>query len=315
VLVALTWAGPIYPWSDARVLAPLLVGLAGFIIFGVYESSGIPKRPVIPLRLFPNRTSIIIYVNSFILSMLNLWGFFYFPIYFQAVRLSTPSMAGVQTLPLSLIAIPGASASAFFLARLGKFKMLHVVGWLLMAVGMPSCWFLRMDSPTGYWVGLLIIPAVGCGMIISTLMPAFQAAVAEADQAAATATFNFVRMFGLVWGIAAGGAVLNAYAAQFAYRVDDPEVRTLLSAGDAYASATRAFVMRFEEPVRTQIREVFMLAIRRVFVTSAAFSGTAFVLSLFEKNIPLRTELVTEFGLEEDEERKMRKEKDNGQPA
>ncbi|CAG9936321.1 unnamed protein product [Clonostachys rosea f. rosea IK726] len=299
VLIALTWAGPIYPWYDARVLVPLLVGLAGLVGFCVYEGSGIPETPVIPLRLFPNRTSIIVYVNSFLMPMLQFWCFFYFPVYFQAVQLSTPSWSGVQILPITLIAVPGAAVASLLLAKFGKFKILHISGMLLTTVGVGLISLLKKDSSTGVWVGIQIMPAVGSGLLISTLLPAFQASLAEKDQAAATATWSFVRTFGMVWGIAIAGTVLNSFTKQYAYMVDNEAVRELLSNGDAYASGTQHFVMQFPEPIQSQIREVFLLALRKVFIISVAFGGTGFILALFEKDVPLRKGLDTEYGLEE----------------
>ncbi|KAH8895394.1 MFS general substrate transporter [Thozetella sp. PMI_491] len=303
VLIALTWAGPVYKWSDARVLAPLLVGLAGFVAFGLYESSGIPERPVIPPRLFPNRTSIIIYANTFLTNMVNFWCFFFFPMYFQAVQLSSPSWSGVQMLPITLIAVPGAAVAALLLARFGKYKLLHVIGLALMTAGVAAISVLQRDSTAAAWVGLQIVPAIGSGALISTLLPAFQASLDEKDQASATATWSFIRTFGMAWGIAVAGTVMNTYTKQYAYMVDNPAVQQLLSNGDAYASATRAFVLMFPEPVQSQIREVFLLALRKVFLISVAFGGTAFVLALLEKDIPLRKILDTKYGLEEKKKR------------
>lgn len=81
--------------------------------------------------------------------------------------------------------------------------------------------------------------------------------------------------------------------------IDSEVAREVLSSGDAYASATRAFVLQFYEPVRGQIRHVFMLALRKVYAISMAFGGLAFLLALFEKDIPLRKDLDTQYGLEE----------------
>ena len=119
ILIALTWAGPVYPWSDARILVPLIVGILGLVGFVVYEGSGFPSEPVMPIRLFPNRTSRIIYVNTFLNMVLIFWCYFFLPLYFQAVQMSTPSRSGVQMLPVALIAIPGAALSAFMLSRWG----------------------------------------------------------------------------------------------------------------------------------------------------------------------------------------------------
>lgn len=299
VLIALTWAGPVYEWSDARILVPLIAGILGLVGFFVYEASGIPKEPVMPLRLFPNRTARIVYINTFLNNVLMFWCFFFFPLYFQAVQLSTPSWSGVQMLPVTLISIPGAAISAMLLTKFGKFKILHVLGFTLLTAGIAVLAVLRKDSPPYVWVLIQIIPAIGTGLLINTLLPAFQASVAEADQAAATATWCFIRTFGQVWGIAIAGTIFNAYARRFAASdVSDGLVREVLSNGDAYASATREFVLQFPEPVRSQIRDVFLKALRTVYLISVAFGGTALVLVLFEKDVPLRTALDTEYGME-----------------
>lgn len=122
ILIALTWAGPVYPWSDARVLTPLIFGLVGLVGFVIYEGSGFPSEPVMPIRLFPNRTSRIVYVNTFLNMVLIFWCYFFLRLYFQAVKMSTPSRSGVQMLPVALIAIPGAALSAFMLSKWGKIQ-------------------------------------------------------------------------------------------------------------------------------------------------------------------------------------------------
>ncbi|KAF4977549.1 hypothetical protein FZEAL_5920 [Fusarium zealandicum] len=181
ILIALTWAGPVYPWSDVRVLAPLIVGMLGLVGFAVYESSKIPSEPVMPIRLFPNRTSGIIYANTFLNNLLVFWIYFFFPLYFQAARISTPSRSGVQMLPVALIAIPGAALSAVILSRWGKFKLLHISGFVFISLGLGMLALLKEDSPDVAWILLQFIPAMGSGFLLNTLLPAFQASVDEAD--------------------------------------------------------------------------------------------------------------------------------------
>lgn len=302
ILIALTWGGPIYPWSDYRVLVPLIFGLAGLVGFMFYEASGIPAEPVIPIRLFPNRTSRIIYVNTFLNSILIQWCFFFFPLYFQAVKLSSPAWSGVQMLPVTLITIPAAALSAMALSKWGKFKILHLLGFATVSAGIAIIAVLERDSSTAAWVLIQILPAVGTGFLVNTMLPAFQASVAESDQAAATATWSFIRSFGLIWGVAVAGTVFNSYIKTYSYMIEDAAVREHLRNGDAYGSATREYVMHFAEPVRTQIQLVFLGALKKVFIIAVAFGGTAFIIALFEKNIPLREEIDTEYGLEEREQ-------------
>ncbi|KIL85722.1 hypothetical protein FAVG1_11217 [Fusarium avenaceum] len=299
ILLALTWAGPVYPWSDARILAPLIIGILGLVGFVIYEGSGIPSEPVMPIRLFPGPTSYIIYANTFLNVLLINWCYFFFPLYFQSVLLSSPPRSGVQMLPIALIAIPGAAVAAIILSRWGKYKMLHISGFFIMTVGVGMLGLLDEHSSPAAWILLQFIPAIGSGLLLNTLLPAFQASADEIDQAAATAAWAFIRSFGAVWGVAIAGSVFNSYTKQYAHMVDNEMAREALTLGDSYQSATRAFVQQFEEAVQTQIRHVFMLSLRKVYIISVAFGGFAFLLSLFEKDIPLRKELDTQYGLEE----------------
>ncbi|PTD12582.1 Efflux pump FUS6 [Fusarium culmorum] len=286
ILIALTWAGPVHPWSDVRILAPLILGILGLVGFVIYEGSGIPSEPVMPIRLFPSRTSYIVYANTFLSQLLIMWLYYFLPLYFQAVKMSTPSRSGVQMLPVALIAVPGAALSAFMLSRWGKYKGLHVSGFLIM-------------TPPVAWVLLQFLPAIGSGFLLNTLLPAFQASTEEIDQAAATGTWSFIRSLGTVWGVAIAGTVFNSYTKQYAHMIGNELAREALRSGDSYQSATRAFILQFDEETQGQLRHVFMLSLRKVYVISVAFGGLAFVLSLLEKEIPLREELDTQYGLEE----------------
>lgn len=301
VLIALTWAGVTYPWSSYRVLAPLILGLLGMAGFLWIESSGWIREPVMPIRLFANRTSSIIFINTFLISMLNYWIFFFLPLYFQSVQLSSPAYSGVQILPITLIAIPGAAIGAICLSKLGRFKVLHIVGFAVLTAGMGSLAVLDRTSSTAEWVCLQILPSLGAGMILDTLLPPFQAGVSEADSAAATASWTFIRSFGNVWGVAVPASVFNTYTDRLASAMitSDASAQAALRSGDAYGSATASFVKTYPEPTQSQIIEVFTLALRNTFLVSLAFGGLAFLFTFWEREVKLRTELQTEFGLEE----------------
>ncbi|KAF0325289.1 multidrug resistance protein fnx1 [Colletotrichum asianum] len=299
VVIALTWAGAIHPWSSYKVIVPLILGLLGLAGFCVFEGSGIVPEPVMPLCLFANRTSAVVYATTFLNSAMLYWAFFFLPLYFQAVKLSTPARSGVQLLPVCLIAIPGAAVSEVVLSRWGRYKALHISGFTLLAVGFGVWILLDRHSGTAAWVLVQVVPALGSGMLLNTLLPAFQASLEEKDQAAATASWSFIRSFGQIWGVAIPAAIFNTYTAKFAEIVDDAGARDVLRHGDAYASATKVFVESFSTPTKDQIIEVFTEALRKVFLIALSFAGLAFLLSFLEQEVKLRKELETEFGLEE----------------
>lgn len=69
ILIALTWADVFYPWGSWHILVPLLVGAGGLVLFVGYEGLPSVTEPVMPLRIFSNRTAVIVYAVSFLNSL------------------------------------------------------------------------------------------------------------------------------------------------------------------------------------------------------------------------------------------------------
>ncbi|KAI1409978.1 MFS general substrate transporter [Hypoxylon sp. FL1857] len=303
ILIALTWADVMYTWGSWHILVPLLVGVGGMMFFVAFEGLPFVAEPVMPLRLFNNRTAVIVYVSTFLNSLENYWSFFFVPLYFQAVKLASPAESGVDLLVFSLVGIPGAAIALLILSKWGRYKILHVVSSGLFTLGIGLFSIMDQNTSTAAWVFINIAAALGTSMLSNTLLPAFQASLKEADQAAATASWAFIRSFGNIWGVAISAAIFNSFTASYAPMVDDPRARALLTSGNSYSSATKAFVESFQEPVRQQIRTIFTKSLQKVFLIGVPFSGFVFLLTLFENEVKLRTELKTDFGLEEREKR------------
>ncbi|KAF4341205.1 drug facilitator PEP5 [Fusarium beomiforme] len=57
IMIALTWEGSTYPWTASQVLAPLIVGCVGLLVFGLYEKlftrQGIFHHDMFVSRNFP----------------------------------------------------------------------------------------------------------------------------------------------------------------------------------------------------------------------------------------------------------------------
>lgn len=74
LVLALTWAGSYYPWSDVKVIAPLAIGIVLLITFIIWEYTMIPgssmanrfpyQKAMVPLKLLCTRNvGILIYIN------------------------------------------------------------------------------------------------------------------------------------------------------------------------------------------------------------------------------------------------------------
>ncbi len=74
LVLALTWGGSYYPWSDVKVLAPLVIGFIIFSVFLIWEFLKMPGRKLaitfpqqvamIPIKLIWTRNAgLLIYIN------------------------------------------------------------------------------------------------------------------------------------------------------------------------------------------------------------------------------------------------------------
>lgn len=299
ILYALTYAGSRYAWPSWNTLIPLVIGLCGFLLFVAYESSSFCLEPVIPLRLFSNRTSTAVYIITFLNSMILYWVMYFLPVFFQAVLASSPSRAGIQLFPLVLIGVPGAIIAVIVLSKFGRYRMLHHVGFALGTLALGLFSLMNANTTLAQWVLYEVCAGLGAGMVLNTLLPAFQAPLAERDQAAATASWAFIRSFGNIWGVAIPAAIFNTRIQNLSYRISDPAVQDLLASGQAYEHGTAAFIGAYKGQVQAEIVDVYADALKLVWQVAICFSGLAFCVVFVEREIPLRTELDTEFGLTE----------------
>ncbi|KAK8078963.1 Efflux pump FUS6 [Apiospora phragmitis] len=208
---------------------------------------------------------------------------------------------GVALLPMTIISIPGCAIAAILISRTGKFKILHLVGEGVFTLGMGLFALQWEGSTTAEWATYQSIAALGGGVVLETLLPAFQAPVPESDQAAATATWAFIRSVGGIWGVSVPAAIFNNKISELSHTISDPRARQLLEGGKGYQHASAKLLAAFSEPVVAEIRVVYREALKLVWLISVAFSGLAFLLFFLERDVHLREQLETEYGSEDSE--------------
>ncbi|KAH9990389.1 major facilitator superfamily protein [Xylariaceae sp. FL0662B] len=298
LLIALSWAGSVYPWSSFRAIVPLVLGAVGLIVFTFFEASRWAPQPMIPLHLFSNRTSASAFGLSFVHSILTMWTLYFLPVYFQGVLGSSPGYSGVQLLPTILALIPAAGLVGIVMSKLGRYRPIHHLGYAIMTISFGLFSLLNAGSSTGAWVGYQVVGAIGTGLLIPTLLPAVMAPLTDADTAQAAATWAFLRSFGITWGTAIPAAIFNTRFDELApQRITNPALVAELAGGEAYQHATSAFLSTLPTETRDQFISVLVDSLQRSWLVAVGFAGLAFLLVIIEKEIPLRQELETEFGI------------------
>jgi MFS family permease len=297
VMFALVYGGVKYPWSSWHVLVPLLLGVCGIVVFAFFEHSDYCIEPTMPRQLFANRTSVAALLLSFIHNCMMTWVIYFLSVYFQAVRQTSSAATGVDVLPTILGFTPAAVVAGALLAKFGYYRPYHMAGFAIMTIGIGLFSLISPTTPTAGWVLLQIFFAIGCGIVMPSLLPAMQADLSDLDTATATATLSFARSFGTVWGSTIASIIFNNRFDQLANHISDPATRALLVGGQAYSHATKAFINSLSNTTQIEVIWTYNQALKLVWYVGIGFCGAGFLIVFLEKEIKLRTELETEFSL------------------
>ncbi|KAJ5291222.1 MFS general substrate transporter [Penicillium angulare] len=302
ILLALTWGGTKFPWSNWRIIVCLVLGFFGMVVFHLYEASPWCSEPMMPPHIFGNRTSFAALILSFIHNMLTFWVVYFIPVYFQSVKLSSSTRAGVQFLPSVILAVPTAMAAGIILTKWGRYQPIHAVGMGLTLLGLGLFTLFDANSSDAEWITYQIITAIGLGLLLTTTLTAVQVSLAEKDVGLATATWAFVRSYGAIWGISIPSAIFNTQFGNLSSRISDPAVAAQLAGGEAYSHVSATFIKSLDSQVRDEVVSVYSDTLKLVWQISLAFAAVGFVIVWVEKQIKLRTELETEYGIKDAKE-------------
>lgn len=80
LLYGITTGGTTDPWTSTSVLTTIIVGTCGLVVFVLIEWK-VSTAPMVPLRIFSNRTANTGYIGAFIHGLV-LWSFAYYLIIF-----------------------------------------------------------------------------------------------------------------------------------------------------------------------------------------------------------------------------------------
>lgn len=299
IQVALSYAGNRYAWDSPEIISILTIGLILLFLFPLLQRlPSVCANPVVPPRLFGNRTSAAALFISFNHSMLTFWVTYFFPVFFQAVLLSSPTRSGIQLLPLVFVFPAAAALVGGAISRWGQYLPVHFVGLGILTISIGCCSLLADSQPDVAWILVEIFVAVGLGMLVPALLPAVQVELTDADTATSTSAWAFLRGLGIIWGVSIPSVVFNNRFRELLWQITDPNVREVLRGAGAYEHASRSFLILLGEETRLEVIAVYVESMKRVWQIGVVFSGASFLAAFAMRSKKLRTELETEFGME-----------------
>ena len=303
IFLGLIRGGIEFPWNSWQIVLPLVLGVLGWIGFHIHQASPICKEPSTPPRLFTHRTATAGFILIFLAAIILQAIAYFLPIYFQAVKGTSPLIAGVNFLPFALAIIVFGGVTGLFMKWTGSYIILHRIGFAANAVGAGLLSTLTESSSRAAWICFQLLPSAGTGIIFTASLPSTLAALREADVAVATATYSFIRSFGLVWGVTIASIVFNGQIDAHLDWISDERVRMDFADGAAYSEAANSLQQMSSssspstQDAQAEIISVYVAALRIVWIVIAAISCLGFFCVFIEKHVELRSDHVTEFGL------------------
>jgi len=161
------------------------------------------EHPLLPFRIFMNRTRAASFVAMMLLPAAMFSMFFFLSLYMQDVLGYSALVAGVAFLPGALFIIGGATISSRLVSHVGPRRLL-VIGGLLATAAL--WWFSRLPSSGNYGVhvlGPMILVCFGLGLSMVPLTVAATSGVDRSEAGLASGLLNTTRQVGGALGLAA----------------------------------------------------------------------------------------------------------------
>jgi EmrB/QacA subfamily drug resistance transporter len=207
LLLGLTLGGTHYAWDSPPILGLFAVSLVSLAIFIWVEKQA--GEPILPLHLFSIPTFRIATLGSFVMSMAFLGVIMFMPLYMQAVQGVSAVQSGVALLPLMLALIVSSIGSGRIVARTGKYKMLMIIGGVLLVAGVVSLTGIGPDTTQADLTWRLALTGIGLGPAQSLFSLVIQNAAPANQIGVATSMSQFSRQIGSTVGVAIFGTFLT----------------------------------------------------------------------------------------------------------
>jgi EmrB/QacA subfamily drug resistance transporter len=307
LLLGFSWAGTKFDWGSPEILSLFAATVVGIVVLVLIERK--VKSPVLPLSLFKNGIITISYAVGFLMNAGMLGAMIYLPFFVQGVEGLSPTQSGFVNIPMSIMMIVLSTLAGRWISKTGKYKIYGLVGLFIMVISMLM--LANMHS-VGMAVASMIVFGLGLGLSMPVFTLTVQNAVPASQLGVATASSTLFRNLGGTIGIAILGSVMNsamtknlgkalasndaldfskldpATAEQFTKMLTPQTLLAQPEMKAVKASLTDDTLSFFNQMIDT-LRSALSDTVSEIFYIGAGLLVVAFILTLFLKEIPLRT--------------------------
>ncbi|CAL3969366.1 unnamed protein product [Diplocarpon coronariae] len=186
LLLALQWGGSTYAWQNSRIIG-LFIGCGLLSILFISTQIRLGDRGTLPPRLFSNRNVVCALAFALFFGSGFFVIIFYLAIYFQSVKGSSATMAGIQLLPLLISTVLSSIATGGLITAIGYYVPVMLFCMSLFSIGAGLITTFTISSPFAQWFGYQVLCGAGVGVgfqggvvVVQTVLPLSDVPVASA---------------------------------------------------------------------------------------------------------------------------------------
>ncbi len=275
--------GTTYPWGSPGIIG---LGIAGGVLVAVFAL--VERRavePVLPLHLFKTRTFSVTSVVGFIVGFAMFGAITYLPVFFQIVHGESPTVSGLQLLPLLVGMIIFSTGSGLVISKTGRYRAFPIAGTGLIALGLLLLSRIELGTSLVVMALFMVVLGMGLGCVMQVLVLIVQNAVPYSELGVATSGATFFRSIGGSFGTAIFGAIFsNVLVGHLVHDLRGAKLPGGLSA----SGVTPAILDKLPAAVHHGLALAYSQSIQTVFVIAAPIGAVAFLGSWLIPHMELR---------------------------
>ncbi|MEU0474562.1 MFS transporter [Streptomyces olivaceus] len=288
LLVWVTFADDKYSWMSWQTGAMVGGSILLTLLFLFVESKA--SEPIIPLRLFKNRTITLASLASLFVGIAMFAGTVYFSQYFQLARDKSPTMSGLMTIPMIGGLFVSSTASGIIITKTGKWKRWLLAGGVLLTAGLGLLSTMRYDTPYWHIAIFMALMGLGVGMMMQNLVLCTQNQVAPGDLGAASSVVTFFRSLGGAVGVSVLGSIMSTRISHYAAdTIGQLSPQEQAAAAKTTGGGGIPDMDLLPPGIREWLESAYGHGIADIFLYIAPVALLGFLVTLFIKEVPLRT--------------------------
>lgn len=319
LLMALSFGGGEWPWGSWQVIGSFVMSAVFLVLFLFVESRA--KEPILPLDIFKHNIFTVSTITVFMTGLGMFGAVIFIPLYIQAIQGDNATNSGNAVVPMTFAIIVSSVITGQVVSRLGKYRIVGIVGMAVVTLGMTLLWTMDVNTPRLTTIIYMIIVGLGMGVAFPLYTLVVQNAFPIQRVGVVTAAIQFFRSIGGTVGTAILGTLVNTQfhdrfpvelqnqvnqlppdvasqipMAQLAAGLSNANPQSLLSEGARTAlesqlvqqGVPQTFVGNLIDLIFNAMKPALFGGIQTAFLIGAIMLGIGLVATIFLKEIPLR---------------------------